>query len=103
MIHVIALITAHPGRRGDILAAFHAHAAAIRAEAGCIEYAPAIDARGVPQPGVGGDTLVVIEKWASLAALRDHAAGEPVRSFLARIEPFTAARMIHVLEPAGPG
>ena len=44
MIHVLAFITAKPGLRGKILEAFHANIPAVLAEAGCIEYGPAIDA-----------------------------------------------------------
>jgi len=44
MIHVIAVITAKPGKRAEILAAFRANVPAVRAEKGCIEYGAAIDA-----------------------------------------------------------
>jgi len=45
MIHVVAIITAKPGMRGQILEAFHANMPAVHAEAGCIEYGPAVDAK----------------------------------------------------------
>ena len=46
MIHVIAIITAKPGNRDAILEAFRANMPAVHAEAGCIEYGPAIDTGG---------------------------------------------------------
>jgi len=46
MIHVIAIITAKPGKRDELLAAFRANMPAVHAEAGCIEYGPALDAEG---------------------------------------------------------
>ena len=52
MIHVVAIITAHPGQRGRILEAFQANVPAVHAEAGCIEYGATIDAAGMPaSPG----------------------------------------------------
>ncbi|MFC7540218.1 putative quinol monooxygenase [Siccirubricoccus deserti] len=47
MIHVIAIITAKPGKREEILTAFRANMPAVHAEQGCIEYGPAIDAEGI--------------------------------------------------------
>ena len=44
MIHVVAVITAKPGQRETILKAFRDNLAAVRAEKGCIEYGPVIDA-----------------------------------------------------------
>ena len=76
MIHVVAFITAKPGMRGDVLAAFTANVPHVRAEAGCIEYGPAIDAPGIGpvQTKLGEDTFVVIEKWETAEALAAHAA-----------------------------
>src|SRR2546429_3769935 len=48
MIHVIAVITAKPGKRGAILEAFRANVPAVRAEKGCMEYGAAIDAENAP-------------------------------------------------------
>jgi quinol monooxygenase YgiN len=48
MIHVVAVITAKAGQRGQLLEAFAANRAAVLAEAGCIEYAATIDAQGIP-------------------------------------------------------
>ena len=48
MIHVIAIITAKPGKREEVLAAFRANMPAVHAEQGCIEYGPATDAEGGP-------------------------------------------------------
>ena len=44
MIHVLAIITAKPGMREEVLGHFRANMAAVHAEDGCIEYGPAIDA-----------------------------------------------------------
>jgi quinol monooxygenase YgiN len=102
MIHVLAIITAKPGRRDDILAAFRANMPAVRAEKGCIEYGPATDAEGVGsiQTKLGPDTFVVIEKWESLEALKAHAAAPHMAAYAAKTKELIASRVIHVLSPA---
>jgi quinol monooxygenase YgiN len=101
MIHVVAVITAHPGQRGRILEAFQANVPAVLAEDGCIEYVATVDADGMPAStgSVGPDTFVVIEKWATLAALQAHAAAPHMKAYAGRVKDLTAARLIHVLEP----
>ena len=71
MIHVLAVVTARPGQRAAVLAAFRANVPNVLAEAGCIEYGAAIDAENaLPfQTRYGPDTFVVVEKWESMAAL----------------------------------
>ena len=105
MIHVVAMITAQPGQRAKVLQAFNANAATVRQEAGCIEYIATIDAKGMPaSPGsVGDDTFVVVEKWASLAALQAHAVAPHMKAYAASVKELTAKRAIHVLEPVEGG
>ena len=102
MIHVVAIITAKPGRRAAVLDAFRANVPAVRAEEGCIEYGPAIDAEGAGdlQTPVGADTFVVIEKWDSLEALRAHGASAHMAAYAAAVKDMLAARTIHVLSGA---
>ena len=102
MIHVLAVITAKPGMRDAILREFRANMPAVHAEAGCIEYGPAVDADGVGpfQTRLGEDTFVVVEKWASLDALKAHAAAPHMAAYGARTKDMIASRAIHVLEPA---
>ena len=102
MIHVLAVITAKPGQRDRILEAFRANVDAVRAEAGCLAYEAVVDVAD-PAPGFaryGADTFVVVEKWASLAALQAHAVAPHMKAYAARVKEFTADRAIHVLEPA---
>src|SRR5215472_2389560 len=102
MIHVLAVITAKPGQRDAILREFRANMPAVRAEKGCIEYGPAIDADGVGgfQAKFGPDTFVVIEKWESLDALKAHAAAPHMAAYGAKTKEMIASRTIHVLSPA---
>jgi len=103
MIHVLAIITAKPGMREQILQAFRANMPAVHAEAGCIEYGPATDAEGAGgfQTKFGSDTFVVIEKWESLDHLKAHAASPHMAAYAAKTKEMIASRVIHVLSPAG--
>ena len=100
MIHVLAIITAKPGKRAEILAAFHANMPAVHAEAGCIEYGPAIDQAGMGNASFGNDGFVVIEKWESVDHLKAHAASPHMAAYAAKTKDLIATRVIHVLQPA---
>ena len=100
-VHVIAVITAKPGRRAELLQAFQANVPNVHAEDGCIEYAATVDAEGAGdvQTRFGLDTFVVVEKWASLDALRAHAAAPHMAAYAAKTKDLIASRLIHVLSP----
>jgi quinol monooxygenase YgiN len=100
MIHVLAFITAKPGMRGAILEAFHANIPAVHAEAGCIEYGPAVDAVTGTPTKYGDDTFVVIEKWESAAHLKAHAESAHMAAYGAKTRDMIASRVIHLLSPA---
>jgi quinol monooxygenase YgiN len=101
MIHVLAIITAKPGQRERVLDIFRANMPAVHAEAGCIEYAPAVDADGMGsfQAKLGPDGFAVIEKWASIEALTAHAAAPHMAAYGAKVKDLLASRVIHVLTP----
>ncbi len=102
MIHVLAIVTAKPGMRDAILKEFRANMPAVRAEKGCIEYAPATDAEGMGaiQTRIGPDSFVVIEKWESADALKAHAAAPHMAAYAKKTKEMIASRVIHVLSPA---
>jgi len=102
MIHVIAIITAKPGQRAAILERFGANVPAVRAEDGCIEYGATVDAQEAPpfQTAWGPDTFVVVEKWASMGALKAHAAAPHMAAYGAATRDFIASRVIHIMQPA---
>jgi len=102
MIHVLAIITAKPGMRDTVLQAFRANVPAVHAEEGCIEYGAAIDTEGAGpiQTPLGPDSFVVVEKWASLDALKAHAAAPHMAAYGAKTKEHIASRTIHVLSPA---
>jgi quinol monooxygenase YgiN len=85
-VHVLAIITAKPGRRAELLRIFKANVPAVRTEEGCIEYVATVDAEGASaiQTRLGEDVFVVVEKWASLEALRAHAAAPHMKVYRRR-------------------
>jgi quinol monooxygenase YgiN len=96
------MITVKPGQRDAVLEAFNANVPTVRAEQGCIEYGAATDvdgAGGFATP-LGPDSLVVIEKWESVDALKAHAASPHMRAYAAKTKDALASRVIHVLSPA---
>ena len=102
MIHVIALITAKPGKREEILKHARANLAAVRAEKGCIEYGAAVDAENALafQTKWGPETFLVIEKWESMDALKAHAAAPHMAAYGAKTKEHIATRVIHILSNA---
>jgi quinol monooxygenase YgiN len=120
MIHVIAIITAKPGKREEVLGHFRANVPTVRAEKGCIEYGATVDLDGMGtakfgpdtfvvvdaegmgsfQTKVGNDTFVVVEKWESTDALKAHAAAPHMAAYAAKTKDNIASRAVHVLSPA---
>ncbi len=102
MIHVLAYLTAKPGQRDAVLREFHALMPTVHAEKGCIEYVPATDTPGLGNAPVklGPDTFVVVEKWASVADLEDHAASAHMAVFFGKVKDLMAKQVVHVLADA---
>ncbi len=101
IVHVMAVITAKPGMRGDLLEIFNANVPAVLAEDGCIDYGATIDSEGVGnwQSRFGSDTFVVVEKWQSLDALKAHAAAPHMAAYATKTKDMVVDRAVHVLSP----
>ena len=102
MIHVLAIVTAKPGQRETVLAAFRANMPAVHAEEGCVQYEPVIDApdAGSIQTALGADSFCVVERWESMAALQAHGQSPHMKEYGAKVKELLASRTIHVLTPA---
>ena len=101
MIHVIATIAVRPGTRPQFLEAFHKLVPLVQAEAGCIEYGPAIDAKTDidAQQQKGDDTVTVIEKWESVEALNAHLAAPHMGEYRETVKDIVEGLTLHVLQP----
>jgi len=102
MIHVIATVDLAPGTREKFLSEFRKLIPDVHAEAGCIEYGPAVDAEShIPiQFRIGADKVVVIEKWETVAALKAHGVAPHMQAYRAKVKDFVKGMELRVLSPA---
>lgn len=102
MVHVLAVITTKPGKRQEMLDIFNANVPAVHAEDGCIEYGATVDHQGAGdfQTTFGEDTFVVVEKWASLDALKAHIAAPHMKAYGAKVKDLQADRKIYIMSNA---
>lgn len=101
-ITVVAVITAKPGKREELLTLARANLAAVRAETGCIEYGLTVDVDnfGPNQAAYGPDTFAFIEKWKDEDALRMHFTTPHMLAYRDNSMPLIADRKVHVLKSA---
>jgi len=102
MIHVIATIELAPGTREAYLTEFRKIIPDVRAEQGCIEYGPAIDAQtdSSNQAKLGPDKVVVVEKWENLAALKAHSVSPHMQAYRVNVKDYVRGVNLLVLDPA---
>ena len=102
MIHIVAILTAKPGQRDAVLAAFRDNMPAVHAEPGCVEYMPVVDApdMGRIQTKLGDDSFAVLERWQDASALAAHAATPHMAAYAAKTKDLLVSRVIHVLTAA---
>jgi quinol monooxygenase YgiN len=102
MIHVIATVDVAEGKRPDFLKAFYKVIPHVRAEKGCIEYGPAVDLpTGIPvQEPVRESTVVIIEKWADLDALKVHLVAPHMKPYREAVQSIVKGMNVQVLTPA---
>lgn len=100
MIHVIATISIVPGRRAEYLEHFHWLVPFVRAEEGCLEYGPTVDAVTTitVQVPLRPDVVTVVEKWSSLAALAAHSKAPHMDEYRAKVKDLVTGVSLQVLE-----
>lgn len=100
-VHVIAVITTKAGKRDEVLGHFRANVPAVLAEDGCIEYGATVDCADAGfAKKYGDDTFVVVEKWASLDALKAHAASPHMAAYGKKTKDLLEDRAIHIMSDA---
>jgi quinol monooxygenase YgiN len=67
---VVAVLTARPGLGPQVIESFRRVSPLVHAEQGCELYAAHLE--------VGGDTVVMVERWSDRADLEAHASGAPL-------------------------
>jgi len=102
MIHVFATVELSDGKVPDFLAEFGKLVPSVRAEKGCIEYGPAIDiASGIPiQAPVRKNTVVIVEKWSNLEALKAHLAAPHMKTYREAVKGIVRGMTVQILKAA---
>lgn len=100
MIHVIATVTALPGRREAVLDAFRAVAPTVRAKTGCLQYDLALPTpSGLPgQLAFEDGDLVIVERWSGLADLMAHLEDEHYRAWFLQVHGCLCNASMQVLD-----
>jgi len=101
MICVIATITLEKGQRDNYLREMRKILKIVHAEDGCHEYRPTVDLpTGNPlQKEVPSDTVVILEKWETLDALKKHGLSEHMTDFRHRVKAFVQSMELQILSP----
>ena len=101
MIHVVATIELNPGTRDQFLAEFRKIVADVKAEAGCIDYVPTVDAETeIPtQFKIGPDKITIIEKWEDAATLKAHLVAPHMQAYRPKVKAFVKGAEVRVFSP----
>lgn len=102
MLYVHATIELKPGQREKFLVEFRRIVPLVRAEAGCLEYSPAIDLATdlTNQAPLRPDTVVVVEKWDSLDALKAHLVAPHMMQYRPKVRDLIERSTLQILESA---
>src|SRR3954468_20843455 len=101
MIHVLATVELHPGTRDKFLAELKLVVPKVRAEQGCVEYTPTLDAEtSLPVQGNRRENVVVIvERWESLEHLEAHLIAPHMMKYRPKVREFIIRVGLQILEP----
>lgn len=101
MIHVLASIRVKAESLGTFLEIFKANVSRVRAEQGCVEYVPAVDVRtDIPVQLVQPEVVTVIEKWASVDALKAHLETPHMIAYKEAVKDMVEAVEVKILQDA---
>ena len=101
MIHVIASIRVQPGALSRFMEILKSNVPAVKAEKGCIEYRPTVDIdANLPPQRLEPDTVVIIERWESLDALRTHLSSPHMLAYREKVKDLVSGISIKVLQEA---
>lgn len=101
-VFVVATIEVKPGKRAAFVEIFKANVPNVLAEDGCIAYEPVVDLdTGITnQAPLRDDVMTVVEKWASLDALRAHLKAPHMEAYRAQVKDLVAKATLHIMQPA---
>jgi quinol monooxygenase YgiN len=101
MIHVVATIELVEGVREEFLAEQRKLLPLVRAEKGCLEYVPTVDIAmsDPPKTPPRQHTIIMIEKWETLADLQAHAVAPHMNDFRGKSKPWVKSIKVEVFRP----
>lgn len=101
MIIVQATIRVKAGRRAEFLEIFKSNVPKVRAENGCIEYAPTIDFdMNIPAQQLDENVVTIIEKWQSPEALTAHFGAPHMLDYRQKVKDLVESVSLKVLHEA---
>lgn len=101
MVHVIATISVKPGSMSQFLNVFKANVPTVTAEAGCIEYRPTVDLdTGMPRQILDPDTVILVEKWSSLDALKAHLGTPHMLAYREKVKDLVFGTSLRIMQDA---
>lgn len=100
-IVVLASIQVKPGKRSEFLDIFKANVPNVLKEDGCIEYFPTVDVlSNLPPQQLDAHTVTIVEKWASLDALKLHLAAPHMLAYKEKVKDLVEKVSLKVLQTA---
>jgi quinol monooxygenase YgiN len=101
MIHVIATVQLHPGKRAQFLTELLAVVPKVRAEQGCLEYTPTSDLEtSLPTQGSPReDTVIIVERWVSMECLEAHLIAPHMLEYRPKVRDCIARVGLQILKP----
>ena len=101
MIHVIATIELKPHTREHYLKILKENVPNVKAEAGCLEYEPAVDVdSGLSfQEAIREDVVTIVEAWESLEHLVAHLKTPHMQSYRDAVASYVRKVSVQVMAP----
>ena len=102
MIYVIATVEVKPGKREDLLKRVSQLVPKVRAEKGCLEYGPAVDAPTAikAQISLGEIFVVMLEKWQGIKELETHLTAPHMTEYRQDVKDMVVGVKLQILQPA---
>jgi quinol monooxygenase YgiN len=102
MIYVIATVEVKPGKREDLLKRVRQLVPQVRAEKGCVDYGPAVDAPTAikAQIPLGENFVVMVEKWEGIKELEAHLTAPHMLEYRQDVKDMVAGVKLQILQPA---
>ena len=101
MILVLVTVEVKDAQRDRFLEEFAKIVPLVRAEAGCIEYGPTLDAETDIEGQVGPreNVVTIVEKWESLEHLKAHLTAPHMLEYRPKVKPLLAQTRLQILKP----